>query len=394
MFCEKCGTEVEEGAAFCGECGAPLENDDSTAAGTSQDATSQPVAAAPQLSVAPAVAVMQQGEASQPGGQPGAARKKKIILIAVIAVCLIAIIAIVLMSLSNQRRAQDAQSIAHQKIAFEFNIDVPGFDYASSTPIPMRVSGTDFTGANVSQDFLYDGSVSSVPEVERGQYTISIMASPISGEGTMYKLATPAITAVVTDPTVEEQLRELGHDELIGTAQTQDPSSDSVVYEGGELALTPLAPIDVTDEMLDATRDALENSGYDVTKIEDFEKLVETARNAARQELLAKQTTFSDSRLSLKVPSSWADHWKSDCVVMHSVQSGQVPNAWRYTFTNTANPSERFQFVYQFAGSYGDFSDWTSIQTSVEYAYCYIKNEGIAPGDFNAVVQSVVVKPI
>lgn len=364
MYCSNCGAEAQEGMAFCVKCGAPLKQSDAS------------VQSAPQAAVP----------------QAAAPRKKRIVPIVIAAICIAVIAAIVVVGCAIMKKGNEAQEIAHQKVVLGIQIEATGLDYVTSTPVPMQLQGTDFSGNSVSEEFLYDGNASSVPEVERGQYTISVLDSPISGEGTMYELANPSVAVSVTDYDVEEQLRELGHEELIGSVQAEGADTPVVSMEGSAIALAPLAPADVTNEMIDATCSTLERLGCDAATIAEHRQLVETRRDAARQELLAKQTTFSDERISLKVPASWGDHWTCDCRVMHSIQGGQVPNAWRYTFTNTASPAESFMLVAQYAGSYGDYDTWTEIPSPVSYNTFYIKNDGLSTSDFNAVVQSVTVK--
>lgn len=377
MFCTNCGAELGDDMAFCVQCGASSRRDEVESTETQQAAPVQQAAQSGQL----------QGS---PVGQH--ASRKRIVLIAAIALCVVIVAAIALfVGCSAQKKTSEAQRLAHQKVAIALSIDAQGLDFATSTPVPMQVSGTTFDGSFTSEEFLYDGTSASVPELERGEYAVTVIASPISGNGTMYKLAIPSTTILVTDYEAEEQLRELGHDELIGSVQAEDSSTENAVMEGSALSLTPVAPIDVTDEMLAESCAALEKLGYDSSEISAHRQLVESSRNAARQEQLAKQTTFSDERLSLKVPASWGDHWSCDCRVMHSIQSGQFPNAWRYIFTNTANASEGFELVIQFAGSYGDFDAWTRAP-SPGYYNNYIKNNGLPSSDFNAVVQSIVVK--
>lgn len=379
MFCTKCGAELNDDMAFCVQCGASLQRKDPEGLQASQ--------------VEPGQQAAQGAQPQAPEAQTRGASKKRTIVIVVIALCVVIAAAIALfVGCGMQQKTNEAQELAHQKVAVALSIDAQGLDFATSTPVPMKVSGTTFDGNSVNEEFLYDGTSTSVPEFERGEYTVTVLASPISGDGTMYKLAIPSITILVTDYEAEQQLVELGHEELIGSVQAEDSLTENVVMEGSALSLTPAAPLDVTDEMLNETCTTLENLGYPASEVSSHRQLVESARETARQEQLAKQTAFSDERISLKVPASWGDHWTCDCRVMHSIQSGQIPNAWRYTFTNTANPAESFMLVAQYAGSYGDYGTWTEIPSPVSYNTFYIKNDGLSTSDFNAVVQSVTVK--
>lgn len=379
MFCTNCGAELNDDMAFCVHCGASMQRD---AASGSQPDQADPVQT---------VAQVAQAQDSAPRAQ--SASKKRTVIIAVIALCVVIVAAIALfVGCAIQQKTKEVQELAHQTYAVNLSIDAQGLDFATSTPVPMRLSGTTFNGNSVDEEFLFDGTSASVPELERGEYTASIIASPISGNGTMYKLAIPSTAILVTDYEAEQQLEESGHEELIGSVRAADSFAENVVFEGSALSLTPTAPLDVTDEMIDETCAALEGLGYSSSELVAYRQLVESACAAARQEQIAKQTTFSDERISLKVPASWGDHWTCDCRITHSIGGGMYPNAWSYVFTNTANPSERFELVAQFAGSYGNYDAWTEIPSPIDYNTYYIKNDGLSGSDFNAVVQSVVVK--
>lgn len=379
MFCTNCGAELNDDMAFCVHCGASMQRD---AASGPQPDQADPVQT---------VAQVAQAQDSAPRAQ--SASKKRTVIIAVIALCVVIVAAIALfVGCSMQQKTNEAQELAHQKVAVALSIDAQGLDYASSTPVPMRFTGTAFDGSTVDEEFLYDGSPASVPELERGEYTATVLASPISGNGTMYRLAVPSTTIVVTDYEAEEQLRELGHDELIGSVQAENSLTENVVAEGTALSLTPVAPLDVTDEMINETCDVLESLGYEASKISEHRQLVETARNEAKQEQLNKQITFSDNRFSLKVPASWAGKWSSSVSTIHSINGGRTPNAWEYRFYNTHDFTQSFMVVVQDGGSYVAKSEYIQLPTSNDRMDYLIKSGGISDSELQAVISSFHAK--
>lgn len=123
---------------------------------------------------------------------------------------------------------------------------------------------------------------------------------------------------------------------------------------------------------------------------QEREAAAQAEKEAAQRE---QQRIFEDDRISLKVPESWADHWTSEDKVTHSVQSGMIPNAWEYTFTNTDNKRESFRVFLQENGSYiGSTAGWTEISTGNERVTCYIRSDGIAQSDLQEVANSTKVK--
>lgn len=66
MFCGRCGKELKEGAAFCGNCGAPVEKTGQQAAGVQSAAGARPEAA-----------TLSQPVTQQAAGKPGKAKRDK-----------------------------------------------------------------------------------------------------------------------------------------------------------------------------------------------------------------------------------------------------------------------------------------------------------------------------
>lgn len=63
-----------------------------------------------------------------------------------------------------------------------------GYDSSTSTPIPVQIEGTDLEGNSVSTETLVGSNGAEPISLMRGNYTLSVTASPISEDGTMFDI--------------------------------------------------------------------------------------------------------------------------------------------------------------------------------------------------------------
>lgn len=240
MFCPQCGSQNEDDAAFCGNCGNPLGNVN---------------AALAQETVIPIAAPGQDAVAANPGK-----RTKLIVGIAVAAVVIVALIAgsIVWFNLDQASKAKRAP---HSILV---TINATGYS-DQDTLIPIRATGTDFDGKSVDELFFVNGEGEGV-SLSKGEYELKVEASPLTADGILYK-DVPATFPV----TISEDLDD---------GAEVDERSEVVIGMEKSTAL------DETQEMIDAAHDA---AVQDPDQVDKADALAEKAQQVHDEAVAAKQ---------------------------------------------------------------------------------------------------------
>ncbi|MEI3376544.1 MAG: zinc ribbon domain-containing protein [Coriobacteriales bacterium] len=164
MYCGKCGSELDDDAAFCPECGAKTARTDTTAV----EATPASVPAQPNTTAPAANA-----------GDPKKKRTGLIIAIAAAVVVVIAIVGIAIWFVNDQN--MQAKRTPHP---VSFTIQAQSYD-DQCTKIPVSIKGSDFEGKQVDDVAFIDASGSGI-ELVKGEYELSFPASPLTPDGVLY----------------------------------------------------------------------------------------------------------------------------------------------------------------------------------------------------------------
>ena len=99
----------------------------------------------------------------------------------------------------QQQAAAEAKVNAHTMMSVKIGVSAPGLKSQSGTKIPVEVSGQDADGTAVSETAYVDERGRGL-KLLPGDYTLSIAASPIAADGTIYKVpTTKAQVSVKTD---------------------------------------------------------------------------------------------------------------------------------------------------------------------------------------------------
>lgn len=180
MICPYCSSENPDDARFCGVCGATTESFTQQAAFDSgiPAPESAPVEAA----------------ASTPN------RNKKIFIITACA-CAIIVIAAIAFAVVWQF-IQDGNRRAAQPHKVTVSIQASGYS-DSDTRIPIQVTGSTYGSSNVDELFFVNAAGEGI-ELPKGEYELSVPASPLTQDGILYKVPNETVSLVVPKETGDD----------------------------------------------------------------------------------------------------------------------------------------------------------------------------------------------
>ena len=89
----------------------------------------------------------------------------------------------------RQEQAAIAAANAHTMMSVQIGVHAVGLDCSTGSKIPVQVSGQDSDGSSVSETLYVDEHGRGI-KLLPGDYTLSIAASPIASDGTVYTVPT------------------------------------------------------------------------------------------------------------------------------------------------------------------------------------------------------------
>lgn len=99
----------------------------------------------------------------------------------------------------QQEQAAVAAANAHTMMSVQIGVHAAGLDCSTGSKIPVQVSGQDSDGSSVSETLYVDEHGRGI-KLLPGDYTLSIAASPIAADGTIYTVpTTKAQVAIKSD---------------------------------------------------------------------------------------------------------------------------------------------------------------------------------------------------
>lgn len=292
--CPTCGEYLSEDAIFCPNCGNKISDG----------------VAAEQEEAIQKEAILQEKTVSQESEQVVSSGKKprkkpsrKSIIITVVSVVFVAIIAFVAWYLVDQHNKQIWEQ-EHQKYSVNIVISAKGYDPATSTPIPIHIEGTDFEGNTVSEDHLIGSQSAESLLFMRGTYSLTVVSSPITSDGTVYSVPDAAATFEITGETTESTEGEAedgssdnsnneNTDGSIEIGSVSDGSNETNTVAAINIAFEPMDPLSVTNEYIESIAIALIDAGMDKASVQQFKdaaiaKVQQASEEQRKQEIASK----------------------------------------------------------------------------------------------------------
>lgn len=232
MICGNCKAPLPEGTVFCPNCGNPVDSKAAVRHDVQDNGASSVVTVDDGTAAAPVENI------DQSNNKLGLTGKQKGLAVGGIILALLLFIgaAFLFFGTAPTKAAVVEDGSTAKKHFIETTNSIGGLDTETGTKIPLQVVGQDANGMDYDYRYFVDNNGMMLPE---GTYTISVAASPIAQDGTMYDIAGAKIESRVDAAGLDGQ-------------------------GGLDISLDACSPSGVTDEQLDeAYRAALEGGAKD-----------------------------------------------------------------------------------------------------------------------------------
>lgn len=159
----------------------------------------------------------------------------------------------------QQEQAAIAAANAHTMMSVQIGMHAAGLDCSTGSKIPVQVSGQDADGSSVSETLYVDEHGRGI-KLLPGDYTLSIAASPIASDGTVYTV--PTTKAQVTIKSDGQDLSSQAAFRLkVPSADTvTDDQIDAAAKYAEEGGTSSAAAAKVLQQAATARRDAAVNA--------------------------------------------------------------------------------------------------------------------------------------
>lgn len=159
----------------------------------------------------------------------------------------------------QQEQAAAAAANAHTMMSVQIGVHAAGLDCSTGSKIPVQVSGQDADGSSVSETLYVDEHGRGI-KLLPGDYTLSIAASPIAADGTVYTVPTTK-TQVTVKSDGQDLSAQAAFKLKVPSADTvTDDQIDAAAKYAEEGGASSAAAAKILQQAATARRDAAVNA--------------------------------------------------------------------------------------------------------------------------------------
>lgn len=159
----------------------------------------------------------------------------------------------------QQEQAAVVAANAHTMMSVQIGVHAAGLDCSTGSKIPVQVSGQDSDGSSVSETLYVDEHGRGI-KLLPGDYTLSIAASPIAEDGTIYTVPTTKAQVTVTSDGQDLSAQATFKLKLPSADTVTDDQIDAAAKYAEEGGASSSATAKVLQQAATARRDAAVNA--------------------------------------------------------------------------------------------------------------------------------------
>lgn len=236
----------------------------------------------------------------------------------------------------RQEQAAITAANAHTMMSVQIGVHAAGLDCSTGSKIPVQVSGQDSDGSSVSETLYVDEHGRGI-KLLPGDYTLSIAASPIAADGTVYAVPAEKLSIKLDEKAAEKKIVDAG-DVALESVEASEVTDDQIAAakkyaEEDEGAKE--AGFDIDAEALSTAATKRRDDAVAAKQAEDEAR--RQAEEAARKAEEARQArTFETDYFTMVLPDWFPMDWlefetTSDTLTANDVRAQDVASKANFT---------------------------------------------------------------
>lgn len=209
-------------------------------------------------------------------------------------------------------QAAEAPGLADQVVASaRIEVVAPGLD-AQGSRVPLHISGTQADGTQYENDIFVEAGTSHI-ELPEGTYVITAVETPISADGTLYRVPEDVLKVVVSKDGTAMVTPEGVKFEFHAVSASDISDADALIESARQWILRDPERSELADELAATAHDALQDAETGNTQSHDESERGQTDEEESRSEGSEETSSSSSVRTAQnQQESDWSSRWQQE----------------------------------------------------------------------------------